>query len=92
MCSYLLQHLRERDTLAHTNPLPFQGPPSLRHNSYSRVKHNQTSVSVFHVLHSLLLQETLCRLMFSPNPLRYITVSKVGECTTLSCTHLQCLT
>ena len=33
---------------------------------------------MFHVLHSLLLQETLCRLMFSPNPPRYITVSKVG--------------
>ena len=39
VCSYLLQHLRERDTLAHTSPLPFQGPPSLRHNSYSRVQH-----------------------------------------------------
>ena len=47
MCSYLLQHLRERDTLAHTNPLPFQGPPSLQHNSYSRVKHNRTRAEVF---------------------------------------------
>lgn len=82
MCSYLLQHLRERDTLAHTNPLPFQGPPTLRHNSYSRVQHNHAchaSVSVFHVVHRLLLQETLCRIMFAPNPPRYITVSKVGE-------------
>lgn len=37
MCSYLLQQFQERDTLAYTHPLPFQQPPSFRHNPNSKV-------------------------------------------------------
>ena len=36
-CSYILQQLRERDSLQHMRSLPFQDPPKFKHNTYSKV-------------------------------------------------------